>query len=86
MDRTTAAARATRAAEAKGHALGEWQSWECSTHDEQYAMCTRCPHGVYVDYDGHVGDEPTYMPGGNATLYPCRPSGKRGTLTHNAED
>lgn len=69
MDRNTAAARATRAAEAKGHTLGEWQEEAWTNMD---AICTRCGHAAFVDQTarGH------YSFSGLATTYLCRPSGE----------
>lgn len=81
MNRTEAAARATRAAESKGHTLGEW------IDERAFAMetkCTHCGHAAWVEFvNPSVSEAYTY--GGNATIYLCRPSGKRDTLTHNAE-
>lgn len=84
MDRTTAADRATRAAEAKGHALGEWVAEdERMTGISSYAQCLHCPHETWLSRDLDRGG---YNYGGNALLYLCRPSGKRGTLTHTNEE
>lgn len=90
MDRTTAAARATRAAESKGHTLGAFGKRDPDEPDwgYEYAACTQCGHeavvGSVLDEEGNPFPQSHFF--GNATLYPCRPSGKRGTLTHNAED
>lgn len=78
MNRTTAAARATRAAESKGHTLGEWA--EGDDYNEVATTCTRCGHRAWA----LAGKTHGY--GGHATIYLCRPSGKRGTLTHTNED
>lgn len=82
MDRTTAAARATRAAESKGHTLGKWRP-DGEDSSVEFASCTQCPHEAHIaTYNAHGG----YTYGGGVTLYLCRPSGKRGTLTHTNED
>lgn len=82
MDRATAAARATRAAESKGHTLGEVMPQADEAGGGEDRECLRCWMWAIV---AHSERESDFTWGGNATLYPCHPSGKRGTLTHTNE-
>lgn len=82
MDRITAAARATRAAQAKGHTLGEWRP-DGEDSSVEFATCTLCPHEAHIaTYNAHGG----YTYGGGVTLYLCRPSGEMRGPFHTQED
>ncbi len=82
MDRTTAAARATRAAEKRGHALGEWQADDTGA----LTVCSACGLHAWINETWYRGERAGYRFDGGAIVHLCRPIGKSGTLTHNAED